>query len=91
MIVLTNIFKSVWTCGIPVGYAIGHPTVITNLNTVRSPFNNTTAGLALAEKALDDDEFIRQCRKLNREQMERFNRYATKTNFIYLIRKRILY
>ena len=58
---------------------------------MRSPFNNTLAGLAVAEKALDDDEFIEQCRNLNREQRNGLHSMLLKTNFIYLILKRILF
>ena len=64
MIVLRTFSKAYGLAAFRVGYAIGHPDVIVNLNKVRSPFNNTTAGLALAEKALDDDEFIKQCRTI---------------------------
>lgn len=84
VIILRTFSKAYGLAAFRIGYAIGHPAMISNLNKVRSPFNTTAVGLALAEKALDDHEFIQQCRKLNREQMERFVNYATENNlYIY--------
>ena len=83
VIVLRTFSKAYGLAAFRVGYAIGRPEIIVNLNKVRTPFNIATAGLLLAEKALDDDEFIKHCSKLNREQMERFSHYASEKN-LYL-------
>ena len=68
--------------------------MITNLNKVRNPFNNNSLGLAVAEKALEDEAFIEQCRQLNHEQRRtRFKQYASdkklnifdsETNFVLI-------
>ena len=73
----TNVFKSIRTCrisswlcnwssrryrSISIKFAV--------LLTLRQ------LGWRLLKKHLDDDEFIKQCRTLNREQMERFSSYA---------------
>ena len=52
VIILRTFSKAYGLAAFRVGYAIGHPEVITNLNKVRSPFNNNSLGLAVAEKAL---------------------------------------
>ena len=80
VIVLRTFSKAYGLAAFRVGYAIGNPTVITNLDTARSPFNVTTAGLILAEKALEDDTFIEECKVVNRQQMERFIQYAAQQN-----------
>lgn len=77
VIVLRTFSKAYGLAAFRIGYGISSPTIISNLETVRSPFNVTTAGLMLAQKSLEDnDEFINKCRVLNREQMARFYTYA---------------
>jgi len=80
VIVLRTFSKAYGLAAFRVGYGISSPSIISNLDTVRSPFNITSAGLALAEKSLEDDEFIEECRALNREQMERFKQFAASNN-----------
>lgn len=81
VIVLRTFSKAYGLAAFRIGYGIGRPSIITNLETVRSPFNVTTAGLMLAEKSLEDnDEFIKKCRQLNQEQMKRFYDYAEKNS-----------
>ena len=80
VIVLRTFSKIYGLAAFRVGYGISHPTIIANLDTVRSPFNVTTAGLQLAEKSLDDDKFIDECRTVNREQMVRFKHFAENNN-----------
>ena len=93
VIVLRTFSKAYGLAAFRLGYAIGHPEVISNLNKVRSPFNNNSFGLVLAEKALDDEGFIERCRKLNHVQRERFEQYAadkklhlfeSETNFVLI-------
>jgi len=80
IIVLRTFSKAYGLASSRIGYGISTPEIIMNLDTVRSPFNITTAGLKLAEKSLEDDEFINNCSKLNREQIKRFQEYATVHN-----------
>jgi histidinol-phosphate aminotransferase len=93
VIILRTFSKAYGLAAFRVGYAIGHPKVISNLNKVRSPFNNNSLGLAVAEKALENEEFIEQCRNLNSEQRQRFIQYAldnklhlfdSETNFVLI-------
>lgn len=80
VIVLRTFSKAYGLAAFRIGYGITRPEIATNLNTVRSPFNVTTIGLLLAELSLDEDAFIEQCRRLNREQMVRFVQYAESRN-----------
>jgi len=93
IIILRTFSKAYGLAAFRVGYAIGHPKVISNLNKVRSPFNNNSLGLAVAEKALENEGFIEQCRNLNSEQRQRFVQYAldnklhlfdSETNFVLI-------
>lgn len=76
VLVLRTFSKAYGLAALRVGYAIGDESVITPLNTARSPFNVTSLSLAVAEEALADDAFIDNCRTLNHAQMERFYAYA---------------
>src|SRR5699024_7621377 len=73
---LRTFSKAFGLAGLRVGYAIGNETVISQLNKARSPFNNTSISLAVAEKAFDDKAFIARCRELNAEQKKRFKQFA---------------
>ncbi|QNK86560.1 histidinol-phosphate transaminase [Sporosarcina sp. resist] len=93
VIILRTFSKAYGLAAFRVGYAIGDPEVISNLNKVRSPFNNNSLGLAVAEKALEDEAFIEHCRNLNHEQRLRFTQYASdnklhlfdsETNFVLI-------
>lgn len=78
LLVLRTFSKAYGLAAFRVGYAVGNPTVIANLDTARSPFNVTSASLLLAEKALEDQAFIEECKRENRQQMTRFVQYASK-------------
>ena len=80
VIVLRTFSKAYGLAAFRVGYGISNPTIIANLDTARSPFNVTSTSLRLAEVALEDDSFIAVCRKLNREQMDRFKEFAEVNN-----------
>nr|WP_225941926.1 histidinol-phosphate transaminase [Sporosarcina limicola] len=76
MMILRTFSKAYGLAAFRIGYGIGNPTIITELNKIRNPFNNNVLALSVAEKALDDEAFIEQCRRLNHDQRERFKRYA---------------
>lgn len=93
VIVLRTFSKAYGLAAFRVGYAVGHPSIITELNKVRNPFNNNSLALAVAEKALTDEAFITTCRELNHVQRERFKQYAadnklhlfdSETNFVLI-------
>lgn len=83
VIILRTFSKAYGLAALRVGYAIGDESIITPLNTTRSPFNVTSLSLLVAEKALDDKEFIEQCKVENRKQMSRFVNYA-ETNQLHI-------
>jgi histidinol-phosphate aminotransferase len=62
--------KAYGLAGLRVGYGVGHPAVIDLLNRVRQPFNVSSLGLAAAEAALDDEEFLAKSAELNRRGMD---------------------
>ncbi|MBK6974582.1 MAG: histidinol-phosphate transaminase [Sterolibacteriaceae bacterium] len=70
-LVISRTFSKIYgLAGLRVGYVLAHPEVADLMNRVRQPFNVGSLGLAAAEAALDDDEFVRQSYELNRFGME---------------------
>lgn len=61
--------KAYGLAGLRVGYGLGQPAVIDLLNRVRQPFNVSSLGLAAAEAALEDEEFLAKSAELNRRGM----------------------
>jgi len=66
-LVVTRTFsKAYGLAGLRVGYALSNPGIADLLNRVRPAFNVNAVALAAAEAALDDDDFIRRSRQMNR-------------------------
>ncbi|WP_040286725.1 histidinol-phosphate transaminase [Sporosarcina koreensis] len=76
LVILRTFSKAYGLASFRIGYAIGSPDVITELNKVRNPFNTGSLALAAAEQALEDQEFISRCRTENAEQKKRFEQFA---------------
>lgn len=70
LLVSRTFSKAYGLAGMRVGYAIAHPEVADLMNRVRQPFNVSSIGLAAAEAALGDEEFLAQSAELNRRGME---------------------
>lgn len=65
-VVATRTFSKIYGLGgLRVGWATGPAAVIAELNRVRAPFPISTLGLAAAETALADQEWVSRCREAN--------------------------
>lgn len=93
LIVLRTFSKAYGLASFRLGYGVTNRGNMSELNKVRNPFNNNSLALAVAEVALEDQEFLSSCVKKNAEQRERFNDYAEKhslgiypsqTNFVLM-------
>jgi len=70
-LVISRTFSKIYgLAGLRVGYAFAHPGVADLMNRVRQPFNVGSLGLAAAEAALADDDFIFRSFELNRLGMK---------------------
>lgn len=67
VIALRTFSKIYGLAALRIGYGIGHPDVIHTINQVREPFNTARFAQAAALAALEDQEFINQCREANSE------------------------
>lgn len=70
MIVLRTFSKAYGLAALRVGYGIGHADIIRTVNQVRGPFNTTRVAQAAAIAALQDQAFIDECRRKNREGID---------------------
>ena len=67
-IVLLRTFSKIYgLAGLRIGYAVGHPDVISVVARLRQPFNVSSLAQVAAAAALDDFEHVERSRDLNRE------------------------
>lgn len=69
LIVTRTFSKAYGLAGLRVGYSISHPDIADLLNRVRAPFNVNSLGLAAAQAVLDDEHYLAESRRINREGM----------------------
>lgn len=68
-VITTRTFSKIYGLGgLRVGWATASAEIIGEINRVRAPFPISVPSLAVAEAALQDQEFVALCRKRNQEQ-----------------------
>jgi histidinol-phosphate aminotransferase len=73
-VVLLRTFSKIYgLASLRIGYGIGRPDVIRSINQVREPFNTSRFGQAAALAALQDEAFVTNCRKANKEGLAYLN------------------
>lgn len=93
VLVLRTFSKAYGLASFRVGYAIGDPRIINELEKVRPPFNNPQISQMAAVAALNDQNFLKECVRKNQEvrQMtidylseKKIDFYPTQANFIFV-------
>ena len=93
VIYLGTFSKAYGLGGMRVGYGISNSKIIKELYKLRPPFNITTLSLEAASVAVEDEEFVQECIKLNFDEMKRYEEFAKEqgievidsfTNFVTL-------
>ncbi len=93
VLTLRTFSKIYGLAGLRVGYGVGPEEVITDLNTVREPFNVNAAAQVAARAALQDEEYVREVYRVNREgkeylagELDRLGLFylPTEANFIFV-------
>ena len=93
ILTLRTFSKVYGLAGLRIGYGIGHPTLVAEMNKLRTPFNVTSVGQAAALAALDDTEHVRRSVEANRAERRRLFLELTKlhlapvpseTNFLFV-------
>ena len=93
LLTLKTFSKVYGLAGLRIGYGIGHPTLVAEMNKLRTPFNVTSVGQAAALAALDDLEHVRRSVEMNHTERTRLFRelqrvglqpVASETNFLFV-------
>jgi histidinol-phosphate aminotransferase len=93
LLTLKTFSKVYGLAGLRIGYGIGHPTLVAEMNKLRTPFNVTSVGQAAALAALDDLEHVRRSVEMNHAGRTRLFRelqgmglqpVASETNFVFV-------
>lgn len=83
-VLITRTFsKAYGIATLRVGYGIADPSVVSVLESVRPPFNTTRLSQAAAVAALQDQDFISTCRKVNRDGLNAFYRFCDAFHLFY--------
>lgn len=83
LISLRTFSKAYGLAGLRIGYGIGNPELIHNLNVVRGPFNTTSVAQRAATVALEDQAFINETTAKNLEVKEEFYQFLDELNWDY--------
>ncbi|ARK30319.1 histidinol-phosphate transaminase [Halalkalibacter krulwichiae] len=83
LIILRTFSKAYGLAALRIGYGIANPQLISTLDPVRPPFNNTTFAHAAAVAALEDEGFIADCVEKNTKSLKQFEDFCDKYNLKY--------
>lgn len=83
LIILRTFSKAYGLAALRVGYGVANPALISTLDPVRPPFNNTTFAHTAAAAALEDDAFIADCVKKNTAGLKQFETFCQKHQLSY--------
>lgn len=83
LIILRTFSKIYGLASFRVGYGIAHEDTITALEPVREPFNVNSLAQAAAIAALDDQQFVDECKKENQDGLEQFYQFCDKAGLNY--------
>jgi histidinol-phosphate aminotransferase len=93
ILTLRTFSKVYGLAGLRIGYGIGHPTLVAEMNKLRTPFNVTSVGQAAALAALDDSEHVERSAATNRVERKRLytellrlglSPVPSETNFLFM-------
>ncbi|MGB7844824.1 MAG: histidinol-phosphate transaminase [Candidatus Acidiferrum sp.] len=93
ILTLRTFSKVYGLAGLRIGYGIGHPTLVAEMNKLRTPFNVTSVGQAAALAALDDIDHVRRSVDMNHAERSRLfvelrklglSPVPSETNFLFI-------
>src|SRR5215475_11016760 len=93
ILTLRTFSKVYGLAGLRIGYGIGHPTLVAEMNKLRTPFNVTSVGQAAALAALDDTDHVQRSVEINRSERKRLfeglkriglSPVESETNFLFV-------
>jgi histidinol-phosphate aminotransferase len=83
LIVLRTFSKIYGIASLRVGYGVANKDLIRVLEPTREPFNVNTLGQIAAVAAIQDQAFVAECRRENREGIEKFQQFCDENQLHY--------
>jgi len=95
LVVLRTLSKAWGLAGIRLGYCIAHPSIVSYLLAIKSPYNLNAVTIQLASEALSNPDFFEQARSTVRSERDRVRHgleriscvwkiYPSETNFLLI-------
>lgn len=84
LIVSRTFSKAYGLAGLRAGYAISHPEVADLMNRIRQPFNMNSLSLRAAEVVLDDEEYLAESIRVNKEGMQQLVAFCEDNGLNYI-------
>ena len=93
LLILRTFSKVYGLAGLRIGYAIGHPALLSAMNKLKTPFNTSGVAQAAALAALDDQEHVKRCIETNARERRRltdglvglgFEPVESEANFVFM-------
>ncbi len=93
VLILRTFSKIYGLAGLRIGYGLARENIVTDINTVREPFNVNAVAQHAARAALKDEEHVKEGRRINEEgkkylaeEFERLNLFhlPTEANFVFV-------
>jgi histidinol-phosphate aminotransferase len=83
LMILRTFSKAYGLAALRVGYGIASEMLIRDIEPAREPFNTSSVAQAAAVAALEDQAFIRECVKKNKQGLETFYRFCEENGLRY--------
>lgn len=83
LIVLRTFSKIYGLAALRVGYGIANPAIIQALDPAREPFNVNSFALLAAQTAIEDQNFVKECKEKNREGLMQFYLFCEANELTY--------
>ena len=84
LVISRTFSKAYGLAGLRVGYSVSSSNIAAYLNRVRQPFNVNSLALAAAESALNDDEHLEKCLRINKDEKERLYKFFISHGYDYI-------
>jgi histidinol-phosphate aminotransferase len=93
LMILRTFSKVYGLASLRIGYGIANEELLQQIEPAREPFNTSRMAQAAASAALDDQEFVENCKRLNKEGLQQFyefcqqhqlHYYPSEANFILI-------
>ncbi|MCA1030508.1 histidinol-phosphate transaminase [Bacillus timonensis] len=85
LIILRTFSKAYGLAGLRIGYGIGTPQLIKQLEPAREPFNTNKLAQIAATAAVKDEEFIKECKIKNKNGLEQFYKFCRENGLFYYL------